>query len=68
MQLTKTFFPNSAIFLEKKRVENWLWAKSDFLWANIFIHGCMITYWDVIKSTHIFVVKPPKTEKSFSQG
>ena len=31
MQLTKTFFPNSAIFIEKKMVENRLWGKSGFL-------------------------------------
>ena len=30
MQLTKTFFPNSAIFIEKKWVENRLWEKVHF--------------------------------------
>ena len=34
MQLTKTTFSDSAIFIEKKRVENRLWAKSEFLWAE----------------------------------
>ena len=34
MQLTKTIFSDSAIFIEKKRVENQLWAKSEFLWAK----------------------------------
>ena len=28
MQLTRTFFPDSAIFIEKKWVENQLWGKS----------------------------------------
>ena len=39
MQLTKTIF-NSAIFIEKKWVENRLWEKSAFLSGNIyrFIH------------------------------
>jgi hypothetical protein len=30
MQLTKTIFPDSVIFIEKKRVENRLWRKSAF--------------------------------------
>ncbi len=34
MQLTKTIFPDSAIFIEKKRVENRLWRKSEFLWRK----------------------------------
>jgi hypothetical protein len=34
MQLTKTIFPNSAIFIEKKRVENRLWRKSEFFWRK----------------------------------
>ena len=38
MQLTKTIFSDSAIFIEKKRVENRLWANSEFSWAKkIFI-------------------------------
>ncbi len=35
MQLTKTIFPDSAIFIEKKRVEIRLWRKSEFLWRKI---------------------------------
>ena len=34
MQLTKTSSPNSAIFIEKKWVENRLWGKSGFLWGE----------------------------------
>ena len=34
MQLTKTFFPNSVIFIEKKWVENRLLGKSAFLWEK----------------------------------
>ncbi len=34
MQLTKTIFPDSAIFIDKKRVENRLWRKSGFLWRK----------------------------------
>ena len=34
MQLTMTIFSDSLIFIEKKRVENRLWAKSDFLCAK----------------------------------
>ena len=34
MQLTKTLFQNSAIFIEKKWVENRLWGKSGFLWGK----------------------------------
>ena len=34
MQLTKTFPSNSAIFIEKKWVENRLWEKSAFLWEK----------------------------------
>ena len=30
MQLTKTIFPDSVIFIEKKRVENRVWRKSAF--------------------------------------
>ena len=30
IQLTKTIFPDSVVFIEKKRVENWLWRKSAF--------------------------------------
>ena len=43
MQLTKTFFPNSAVFNEKKWVENRLWRKSAFLWGGKIVssqHGC----------------------------
>ena len=36
MQLTETIFPDSAVFIEKKTVENRLWANSEFLWAKIF--------------------------------
>ena len=28
MQLTKTVFLDSVTFIEKKKVENWLWRKS----------------------------------------
>ena len=38
MQLAKTTFSDSVMFIEKKRLENRLWAKSEFLWANKFIH------------------------------
>ena len=31
MQLTKTNFSDSVIFIEKKSVENWLWAKVNFV-------------------------------------
>ena len=34
MQLTKTIFQNSAIFIEKKWAENRLWGKSAFLWGK----------------------------------
>jgi hypothetical protein len=34
MQLTMTISPDSASFIEKKRVENRLWRKSDFLWRK----------------------------------
>ena len=34
MQLTKTIFSDSAIFIEKKAVENLLWGKGEFLWAR----------------------------------
>ncbi len=37
MQLTKTIFLDSATFIEKKRVENWLWCKNEFLW-RIYIY------------------------------
>ncbi len=30
MHLSETIFPDSAIFIEKKRVENRLWRKSEF--------------------------------------
>ncbi len=34
MQLAGTIFSDSAIFMEKKRVENRLWPKSEFLWPK----------------------------------
>ena len=34
MQLTKTNISNSAIFIKKVLVENWLWVKSEFLWGE----------------------------------
>ena len=34
MQLTETIFQNSALFVEKKWVENRLWGKSAFLWGK----------------------------------
>ena len=36
MQLTWTIFSYLAIFIKKKTVENWLWAKSEFLSAKRF--------------------------------
>ena len=39
MQLTKTFFPKSAIFIERKWLENRLWAKSAFLSGKKCIIG-----------------------------
>ena len=39
MQLTKTIFQNSAIFIEKKWVENELLGKSAFLWETELIHA-----------------------------
>ena len=39
MQLTMTIFPGSAVFIEKKRVENRLWAKRIFLWQKKCIMG-----------------------------
>ena len=39
MQLTQKIFPDSAIFIEKKTVENQLWAKSDICrQKEIFIY------------------------------
>ena len=43
MQLTKTIFPDLAIFIEKKTVEIWLWAKNEFLWAK------KIFMWEAIR-------------------
>jgi hypothetical protein len=34
MQLARTIFSDSATFIEKKRVENRLWPKSEFLWPK----------------------------------
>ena len=36
MQFTMTIFSDSVICIEKKRAENWLWAKSKFLLAKSF--------------------------------
>jgi hypothetical protein len=36
MQLARTIFSDSAIFIEKKRIENRLWPKSEFLWPKKF--------------------------------
>ena len=36
MQLTKPIFPNSAIFIKEKWVNNWCWGKSEILWRNFF--------------------------------
>ena len=47
MQLIKTIFPDSVIFIEKKRVEKWLWAKSEFLWAKKNIH-CLPSSHDLL--------------------
>jgi hypothetical protein len=38
MQFTRTFFFYSATFIEKKRVENRLWPKSEFLWPKKIHH------------------------------
>ena len=37
---------DSAIFIEKKTVENWLWAKSELFWAlgKNNIHQCGISF------------------------
>ncbi len=40
MQLTMTISPDSASFIEKKRVENRLWRKSEFLWRKENISCC----------------------------
>ena len=44
IQLTKTIFSDSDIFIEKKTLENRLWAKSELLWAifsiHVFVLGC----------------------------
>ena len=52
MQLTKTIFQNSAIFNEKKWVENRLWGKSAFLlgkginpWAEAEAALCRDRVW-----------------------
>ena len=34
MKLAKTIFQNSAIFIDKKWVENRLWGKGGFLWGK----------------------------------
>jgi hypothetical protein len=34
MQFARTIFSDSATFIEKKRVENRLWPKSEFLWPK----------------------------------
>ena len=39
MQLTKVIFSHSAIVIEKKTIENRLWAKSEFFWAKKMHHG-----------------------------
>jgi hypothetical protein len=41
MQLNMTIFPDSASFIEKKRVENRLWRKSEFLWREKNISSCV---------------------------
>ena len=38
MQVTKTIFSYSAIFIEKKTAEDLLWAKSEFFWEKHFNH------------------------------
>ena len=38
MQLTKNIFQNSAIFIEKKWVENQLWKKCVFVGKKNLIH------------------------------
>ena len=47
MLLTKTFFPNSAIFIEKKWAENRLQGKSAFLWGEkkCIIYSCEVLFW-----------------------
>ena len=39
MQFTSTIFSDSAIFIEKLRVENRLWAKKEFLWKKNSSHS-----------------------------
>jgi hypothetical protein len=34
MQFARTIFPDSATFIEKKKIENRLWPKSEFLWPK----------------------------------
>ena len=41
MQLAKTIFQNSAIFIEKKWVENRLWVKVDFCGGKELIHQAL---------------------------
>ena len=36
MQFTRPTFSDSLIFIEKKTVENRMWAKSEFLWAIFY--------------------------------
>ena len=43
MQLTKTIFQNSAIFIEKKWVENQLSLKSGFLLGKELIHVILLS-------------------------
>ena len=53
MQLTKTIFQNSAIFIEKKWVENRLCGKSAFLWEKELIHAPNPFVLDVPSDVHL---------------
>ncbi len=39
MQLARTILSDSATFIEKKRIENLLWPKSEFLWPKNIYHA-----------------------------
>ena len=60
VQLTKTIFPGSAIFIEKKTVENQLWAKSEFLGPKQFI----ITY----SRSHLTMQQPLPLTLPWAKG
>jgi hypothetical protein len=59
MQLTKTIFPESATSIEKKRVENRLWRKSEFLWRK---NNISFTSW-VLLNRQTIVLQSYKREQ-----